>query len=181
MAERTEIKRVAQAAAAEAAAEVAKETAKETTPASDVTKRQKWMWTLGIVAALGGTITAITTLTGVNLRPAWGYEIAQLTKTDTGHAEKLQRLERVQGTTTRVLETLQRGQYDIRLDQIDRSRRETRRELAEHQTRAEGFRRESQPVPGWLRNAISDAEGELERLADERRGLEAKLLKLEKR
>jgi len=123
--------------------------------------KKKWtpMAVLGFIGATGATIIALNTFTGLNFRPAWGYEVEQLVSDDV----ELQ---------------LNKGQYELRLHQIDRERRELRRELADHQSRAQEFRNKNEPVPSWLRSTIADTETSIKELGDERRVVETKLLGL---
>ena len=143
--------------------------------------KKKWtpMATLGFIAAVGATIVALNTFTGLNFRPAWGYEVEQLVSSDKKVMERLDNILMIQDSTSKNLLQLNKGQYELRLHQIDRERRELRREMAEHQSRAQEFRDKGEPVPSWLRSTIADTETSIKELGEERQTVETKLLGLE--
>lgn len=143
--------------------------------------KKKWtpMVILSTIGTIGVTIVALNTFTGLNFRPAWGHEVEQLASADKEVMQRLDTILLIQDSTSKNLLQLNKGQYELRLHQIDRERRELRRELAEHQSRAQGFRDASEPVPSWLRGTIADTETSLSELADERSRVQTKLLGLE--
>jgi len=142
--------------------------------------KKKWtpMAVLGFIGATGATIIALNTFTGLNFRPAWGYEVEQLVSADVEVMQRLDNILMIQDSTSKNLLQLNKGQYELRLHQIDRERRELRRELADHQSRAQEFRNKNEPVPSWLRSTIADTETSIKELGDERRVVETKLLGL---
>jgi len=142
--------------------------------------KKKWtpMAILGFIGAVGATIIALNTFTGLNFRPAWGYEVEQLVSADKKVMDRLDNILMIQDSTSKNLLQLNKGQYELRLHQIDRERRELRRELADHQSRAQTFRNDGDPVPSWLRSTIADTETSIKELGDERRIVETKLLGL---
>jgi len=143
--------------------------------------KKKWtpMMILGTIGAVGGALIAINAISGLNFRPAWGHEVEQLAATDKKVMERLDNILMIQDSTSKNLLQLNKGQYELRLHQIDRERRELRRELAEHQSRAQEFRDNGQTVPAWLRGTIADTNTSLTELAEERSVVETKLLGLE--
>ena len=146
-----------------------------------VTKQSIMRKPIAIMATVGvlvATVSALNTFTGLNFRPAWGYEVEQLVAADVQIMQRLERILLIQDSTSKNLLQLNTGQYELRLHQIDRERRELRRELAEHQSRAQEFRDKSEPVPSWLRSTIADTETSIKELAEERRVVETKLLGL---
>jgi hypothetical protein len=142
--------------------------------------KKKWtpMVVLGTIGAVGGALIAINAISGLNFRPAWGYEVIQLASEDAKIMKRLDTILLIQDSTSKNLLQLNKGQYELRLHQIDRERRELRRELAEHQSRAQEFRDDGEPVPSWLRSTIADTDTSLTELAEERRIVETKLLGL---
>lgn len=159
------------------------EPAKDSEVAPSVVHHTKKKWTPMAIAAtigtVGATIIALNTFTGLNFRPAWGHEIEQLAAADVEVMQRLDNILLIQDSTSKNLLQLNKGQFELRLYQIDRERRELRRELADHQSRAQGFRDGGQPVPSWLRSTIADTETTLKELAEERNVVETKLLGLE--
>jgi len=137
------------------------------------------MVVLSTVGAIGATIIALNAFTGLNFRPAWGHEVEQLAAADVEVMQRLDNILQIQDSTSKNLLQLNKGQFELRLYQIDRERREFRRELADHQSRAQGFRDDGDPVPSWLRSTIADTETSLKELAEERHVVETKLLGLE--
>jgi hypothetical protein len=168
-----------------------------TAPAQATQKKNlRPMAILGAIAAVGATIVALNTFTGLNFRPAWAYETENLGIVDAELMKKIedtnnvlaasdvmiqQRLDavlQIQDATSRTILELNKGQYGLKLDQIDRQKRELRRELAEHQSRAQVFRDRNEIVPGWLRSTIADTETTIEELNNERSRVAVQLLEL---
>jgi hypothetical protein len=144
------------------------------------TPKRKWTPTmiLGTIGATGAALIALNAISGLNFRPAWGYEVEQLVAADVQIMKRLDTILLIQDSTSKNLLQLNKGQYELRLHQIDRERRELRRELADHQSRAQGFRDSGEQVPSWLRTTIADTETSLKELGEERRIVETKLLGL---
>jgi hypothetical protein len=142
-------------------------------------KRMTPMAVLATIGSVGAVLIALNTFTGLNFRPAWGHEIEQLVSSDVLILQRLDKVLEIQDATSRTVLELNKGQYQLRLNQIDRQKRELRRELAEHQSRAQQFRDDSQPVPSWIRSTIADTETTLDELSNERSQVETKILELE--
>jgi hypothetical protein len=146
-------------------------------------------WAAGIITA-GSLLVGINTFTGLNFRPAWGYEIEQVkgdnTKTNalflaanTKIETRLERVLQIQNTTSRTMEALKKGQLELRIHQIDRQIRELNRELAGQQTRAQDeYRSKGHMVPSWLSNAISNSGSTIAVLNNERNRVESQILEL---
>ena len=151
-------------------------------PAAVAVSVTKKRWTptmiLGTIGATGAALLALNAISGLNFRPAWGYEVEQLVAADVQIMQRLEKILLIQDSTSKNLLQLNTGQYELRLHQIDRERRELRRELAEHQSRAQEFRDNSELVPSWLRTTIADTNTSLEELSEERDVVETKLLGL---
>ncbi len=142
-------------------------------------KRKRLMVVITTIGTCGVAIIALNTFTGLNFRPAWGYETEQLAASDILIMQRLDKVLQIQDATSRTVLELNKGQYQLRLNQIDRQKRELRRELAEHQARAQDFRDIPEPVPSWLRDTIADTETSLDELSIERSTVETKILELE--
>jgi len=166
---------------------------KDTTPEEKVVPKKyyKPMAIITAIGAIGIAIVALNTFTGLNFRPAWAYETEALADADFQLQESMEETnERVQQRLDRVLQTqdkssrtileLSKGQYGLKITQIDRQKRELRRELADHQQRAQVFRDRTEVVPGWLRDSIADTETSIEELGNERGRVETQLLELER-
>ncbi len=166
---------------------------KDTAPEEKVVQKKNYrpMAVITAIGAIGLAIVALNTFTGLNFRPAWAYETEALAAADSQLQESMektnnrvqQRLDKVlqtQDKSSRVLLELSKGQYGLKLSQIDRKKRELRRDLADHQQRAQLFRDRNEVVPGWLRDSIADTETSIEELGNERSRVETQLLELER-
>jgi len=177
---------------------------KDTTPEEKVVPKKyyKPMAIITAIGTIGIAIVALNTFTGLNFRPAWAYETEALIAADIQLQERMDETseqvqkrmddtnERVQERLDKVLQTqdissrtileLSKGQYGLKIRQIDRQRRELRRELADHQQRAQVFRDRTEVVPGWLRDSIADTETTIDELGNERSRVETQLLELER-
>ena len=140
-------------------------------------RRKIGVW-IGTVAAAGAALVAINTFTGLNFRPAWGYEIEQVAAADKVIQQRLDAVLGIQESTSRAIGDLKKGQLELRIRQIDREKRELRRELAGHQTRAQAFRDRSEPVPQWLLDTIADSESAVRELDEERDLAERQILEV---
>lgn len=138
-------------------------------------KHRSLMYWLTGLGTVGAALIALNAFTGLNLRPAWGFEVEQLAAADVTTKQKLERVMELQDTTADTITELRKGQLEIRVHQIDREKRELRRELAGHQQRAEEYRQREQPVPGWLLTSITDTESALRELDEERERVEARI------
>lgn len=139
------------------------------------------------IGTVGACLIGLNAILGINIRPVFAFEIEKLMIADASqvaaNTQTMQRLDailRAQDATSRTILDLKRGQYGIKLRQIDRQKRELRRELAEHQSRAQVFRDKEEQVPGWIRGTIVDTETTLDELKDERRRVEDQQLELER-
>jgi len=142
-------------------------------------KKMTPMVILSTIGVVGAAIVALNALTGLNFRPAWAYETDLLASADVLVLERLDKVLEIQDATSSTVLALSKQQYELRLNQIDRQKRELRRELADHQSRAQKYREESEPVPSWIRSTIADAETTMEELNNERRLVETKIVELE--
>jgi hypothetical protein len=141
----------------------------------------------GLIGTVGACIIGLNAILGINIRPVFAFEVEKLVASDTQQIvatqktmKRLETLIRAQDASTRTILALQKGQYDLKLRQIDRQKRELRRELAEHQSRAQVFRDKGERVPGWIRGTIADTETTLDELQGERRRVEDQQLELER-
>lgn len=117
---------------------------------------------LGTVAALGTAITASNVIFGVNLRPAWAWETQQLQK--DFNAE---------------IVSLSVKQLRLKIKQLNSDRREYNRDLAKFQLIAEEYRRGNESVPGWLAEAIANAESDINEIDKEKGAAQAQILQFE--
>jgi hypothetical protein len=137
-----------------------------------ITKPIAIMATVGVLVA---SITALNTFTGLNFRPAWGYEIEQSIAFDLKTQELLDQFLATQVETARTLMELQKSQHELQMNMIDRQKWELRKELAEHQAQERGYRNNSATVPTWLQNLVRDTETTIQKLDEERRRIERKV------
>jgi len=151
----------------------------ETNVTEPTKKRITPMVVLSTIAAVGATIVALNTFTGLNFRPAWAYEVETLAAADFEVQQRLDKILEIQDSTSKTILQLSREQYNMRIYQIDRERREVRRELSEYETRAEQYRSRNEAIPTWLSERILDSEDVLEELATEKSQIENKILQLE--
>lgn len=154
------------------------EAPKDHAPVAAAPKKRHPMAIVATIGTVGVAIVALNTFTGLNFRPAWAYETEQLAAVDADVIERLDKMLLIQDSTSKNMLRLNKGQYQLRLHQIDREKRELRRELAEHQSRAQEFRDNSETVPSWLRDSIADTTTSIDELTAERRTVENKLLEL---
>ena len=141
------------------------------------------MATIGVLVA---ALSALNTFTGLNFRPAWGYEIEQVTSVnDQTQAQlsviheltqsQLLAITKVQDELNSIIYDLQQIQYELQIDMIDREKWELRKELADHKARAKGYRNNSASVPNWLQNLVDDTDTQIKKLDEERRRIEREL------
>ena len=142
-------------------------------------KRRIITW-VGTLATIGAGVVAIQTFTGLNFRPVWAYELEKVAAAEMETKKRLETILEIQDATSRSMLDLKKGQLELRLKQIDREKRELRRELAEHQTRAQAFRDRGEPVPSWLRDTSVDSESDLTALDEEQTRATTQLLELER-
>lgn len=148
-----------------------------------ITKPIAIMATIGVLVA---ALSALNTFTGLNFRPAWGYEIEQVTSVnDQTQAQlsviheltqsQLLAITKVQDELNSIIYDLQQIQYELQIDMIDREKWELRKELADHKARAKGYRNNSASVPNWLQNLVDDTDTQIKKLDEERRRIEREL------
>ncbi len=137
-----------------------------------ITKPIAIMATVGVLVA---SVAALNTFTGLNFRPAWGYEIEQSIAFDKEIQIQLTKFAATQDEISRTLLELQKGQYELQLGMIDRQKWELRKELAEHQTQKTGYTRNSATVPVWLQNLVNDTATAIKKLDEERSRIERKV------
>ena len=148
-------------------------------------KTRRWFVVATAIATLGGVLVAFNAFFGLNLRPAWGYEIEKIQKAQTelvaGDMKIQQQIEQVQQSVQlpfKQIHELQRGQLDLRQHQIRGDQRELRRELARQRQSEQEYRTKGTPVPRWLSDAISDTEHQIEELDGEKRQVQERLIRL---
>ena len=142
--------------------------------------RRRIITWVGSLATIGAGVVALHTFTGLNFRPVWAYELEKVAAAELEIKQRLESVLEIQDATSRSVLDLKKGQLELRLKQIDREKRELRRELAEHQTRAQAFRDRGEAVPSWLRDTIVDSESDLGALDEEKARATTQLLELER-
>ena len=130
---------------------------------------------MATVASLVAIVSALNTFTGLNFRPAWGYEIEQSIAFDLETMKSIDLILTNQSETARTLLEIKKVQYELQLNMIDRQKWELRRELSEHQAQATGYRRNSATIPPWLQKLVRDTEVTIQKLDEERRHIERKV------
>jgi len=143
---------------------------------SDTPKRfTKPVAIMTVIGALIASISALNAFTGLNFRPAWGYEIEQSITSDKQTQVLLNQVIDQQNVLTKDILEMQKVQYEIRLGLIDRQKWELRSELATHQANTKSYRNNSASVPRWLQNLVSTTEIAIQKLDKERNQIERKL------
>lgn len=148
-----------------------------------ITKPIAIMATIGVLVA---ALSALNTFTGLNFRPAWGYEIEQTTAANTATQTQLSVIhELVQSQLVTITEAqeeinrtvieLQQIQYELQIGIIDREKWELRKELADHKLRAKGYRNNAASIPEWLQNLVEDTDAKIKKLDEARYKIERKL------
>jgi len=144
---------------------------------------------IAIMATIGvlvGSLTALNTFTGLNFRPAWGYEIEQVTTiNDQTQAQlaviheltqsQLVAVTKAQDEVNRTLVDMRQVQYELQIGMIDREKWELRRELSDHKKNTKGYRNNSASVPEWLQIMVIETESKIKKLDETRRKLEREL------
>jgi len=130
------------------------------------------MATVGVLVA---SLSALNTFTGLNFRPAWGYEIEQSMASDKETQALLTTVIESQDAMNLILLDLQLVQYELQIGMIDREKWELRNELAGHRAQQKGYTRNSATVPQWLQNLIDDTAVSIQRLDEARDKIERKL------
>ncbi len=137
---------------------------------------------MAIIGAILAVVTALNSFTGLNFRPAWGYEIEQAIVTDTqliifdeesqiyldAINEALEEQARtIMDNTSRI--------YALQIDMIDRQKWELRNELAAQQSQGKSYRSNAATVPAWIQNAVAATEAKIDTLNKQRARIERKM------
>lgn len=104
---------------------------------------------VGFCSALGGVYAAANTFMGVEIRPAWAWEVQELNRDQLRTSLELQRI----------------------------NRRDAQRQLNEYRSMREDMRRNGEPVPSWLIKEISDGEEDVLRFDDRIKAIQDRLVK----
>jgi len=137
-----------------------------------ITKPIAIMATVGVLVM---SISALNTFTGLNFRPAWGYEIEQSMASDKETQALLTTVIESQDAMNLIILDLQQVQYELQIGMIDREKWELRRELSDHKKHTKSYRDNSASVPEWLQILVNDTEARIQKLNEERRKIERKL------
>jgi hypothetical protein len=137
-----------------------------------ITKPIAIMATVGVLVA---SISALNAFTGLNFRPAWGYEIEQSIIFDEQTQIQLDKIFEVLDSTNRTILELQKGQYELQIGMIDRQKWELRNELAGHKAQQKGYTRNAATVPAWLQHLVDDTAVSIRKLDEARSRIERKL------
>ena len=140
-------------------------------------KRFPWMAGLTAVATLGAVLIAVNAFTGLNLRPAWGFEVEQLEADSIQVQEMLKTATGERELGAKAIINLKKGQLDLKVEQIRDDQRDLRRELTRQRVQRDEYQQKGEPVPNWLDNGISDTNAQIQELEGDKK--EARDLKLE--
>jgi hypothetical protein len=137
---------------------------------------------MAIIGAILAVVTALNSFTGLNFRPAWGYEIENSITTDETLTIFDEQSQIYLDTITEALEEqrgvasdMQQDLYMLQIDMIDRQKWELRNELAAQQSQGKSYRSNSAAVPAWIQNAVADTEAKINQLNKERSRIERKM------
>lgn len=100
------------------------------------------------ILTLGSVITASNVIFGLNVRPAWAYELASLNI----------------------------KQLHIQIKQFNADRREYNRDLAKYKVLASEYIRGGESAPDWLIQAIADTEEDIKKLDEEKAAAQQQIL-----
>jgi hypothetical protein len=131
-------------------------------------KRFPWMAGLTVVATLGGVLIALNAFTGLNLRPAWGFEIEKLASESVQVQELLKKATGERDLGARAIIDLKKGQLDLKVEQIRDDQRDLRRELTRQRVQRDEYQQKEEPVPEWLDDGISDTNAAIQELEDDK-------------
>jgi hypothetical protein len=137
-----------------------------------ITKPIAIMATVGVLVA---SLSALNTFTGLNFRPAWGYEIEQSMASDKETQALLATVIETQSEMNQLIIDLQQAQYELQIGMIDGEKWELRKELSDHRKHTKSYRNNSASVPEWLQILVSDTESKIKILDEERRKIVRKL------
>lgn len=103
---------------------------------------------VGVLSGLAGVYAATNTVMGVEIRPAWAWEVAELNRNQL--------------------------QTQMQLEQINR--RDFMRRLNEYRAMREEMRRNGDTIPAWLTQEISDGEEDIRQIDSRIRAIQDKLI-----
>jgi hypothetical protein len=115
----------------------------------------------GVIIGIGGTFTALNTIFGVQVRPAWAWELQALNE-----------------TASTQIKDLREEQLRLRLEQLEADRRTYSRELVQQRIVREEYVNNNQIVPLWLRQSIQDYENEIRKVDERRKEIQDHLIKI---
>lgn len=137
-----------------------------------ITKPIAIMATIGVLVA---SLSALNTFTGLNFRPAWGYEIEQSITSDKETQAALAEVMVIQDEINSIIYDIQQVMYELQIGIIDREKWELRKELADHKSRVKSYRNNSASIPAWLQDLVDDTDTQIQKLNEARYKLERKL------
>jgi len=132
-------------------------------------KRFPWMAGLTVVATLGAVLIAVNAFTGLNLRPAWGFEVEKLEASSVQVQELLRKATDEREVAGKAIIDLKRNQLDLKVEQIRDDQRDLRRQLTRQRVQRDVYRQKEEPVPGWLDDGISDTNAAIQELEDDKK------------
>lgn len=138
-----------------------------------------WMSVLGGIGAVGGALVAVNAFTGLNLRPAWGFEVDDLQKKQARVEQLLEKSTEQLGQAVSGILDLNRAQLDLKIKQIEFDRREARRELTELQLQADKYKTSGEPIPSFITTGISDMKETIRSLDEEKADAQSRLIQLQ--
>lgn len=106
--------------------------------------------TVGTLASVAAIYTTLNIVFDVTLRPAWVWELQEITV----------------------------GQLETRLSLEQINRRELHRDLAQFLAMREEFNKSEEPVPDWLTDQIAQGEEDIRRIAEEIDRIQEELVRL---
>jgi len=138
-----------------------------------------WMAILGGIGTIGAALVAINAFTGLNLRPAWGFEVDKLMQQQGRVETILQKTnDQLEGAAQHLLR-LNKEQLQLKIKQIELDRREARRELTELQLQREKHRTAGTSVPNFISAGISDTQERIRQLDEDKADAQTRLLQLQ--
>ena len=124
----------------------------------DTPGKKRWVNIVGIIASLGGVLTAANLVFGTEIRPAWAWELNSIISVSEAQYTELKT-----------------NQLRIHFDVLDTRREGLRRDLTSFKVEAERFRREEKPIPDWLQHSIAETEDQIRRVEVEQERLQHQL------
>lgn len=145
-------------------------------------KHKKTMGLMAVLAGigtLGAAIVALNALTGLNLRPAWGFEVDALKQQQMRVEELLEKSGKQTEISARRILELNRSQLEIRIQQIESDRREARRELTQLKLQAEKEHESNGRIPSFITRGISDLNERIRIMDETKASAQSRLLELQ--